>query len=142
MLLCPPALVFHLRRTLPVALLCGAVVPLWAADAPAPGLQLVCGGIGQDESAQMLAATPKHALTLLFVARDGHYLSGVATKVDDPLGDKEAANGDCGPLAQVDVAKAGRYRVKASFGGQQWEQWLKLAPKAGAKRVIRFKAEE
>lgn len=126
----------RLRTTL-AALCCAGAFALPATAAAADGIRLTCGGIGVDESAQLRADAGKHALTLLFTTADGAYLAGVRTRVDDPLNDR-AAEAECGPIGQVDVETAGRYRVSTEFGGEKRTQWFDLKPGGGAKATMRW----
>ncbi|MDE2584859.1 MAG: hypothetical protein KGN39_05620 [Betaproteobacteria bacterium] len=112
-----------------------------AADAAADGApQLVCGGIGSDESARLLAESPKHALTIIFAATDGGYLSDVQTEVSGPKG-AMAKNPSCGPIGQVDVPRAGHYKIKVCYAGQEQEKSLSLKPGGGGRLVLRWKAD-
>lgn len=119
------------------ALCCASVLALPVTAFAADEIRLVCGGIGVDESAPMLASAPMHALTILFTTADGAYLSGVRTRVDNPLDDR-SAEAECGPVGQVDVAKAGRYRVSTEFGGKTREQWFELKPGGGERTTLRW----
>lgn len=112
-----------------------------AAEATADGSpQLVCGGIGSDESSRLLAETPKHALTIIFAATDGGYLSEVETALTGPKG-TTVTDSSCGPIGQVDVSQAGRYKVKASYRGQSQEKSVSLKPGGGGRLVLRWKAD-
>lgn len=106
------------------------------AEAVEP-VRLNCGGIGQDESEAMRAEVGKHALTILFTTPEGRYLSDVRTRVEDPLNARQA-EALCGPIGQVDVAEAGRYRVVASYGGRTETLWFDLKPVGGARTVLRW----
>lgn len=124
---------------LPLAAL--APVAARAAEAAANGPpQLVCGGIGSDESARLLAETPKHALTIIFAATDGGYLSEVETEVTGAKG-VTVTDSSCGPIGQVDVPKAGRYQIKACYRGQSQEKSVSLKPGGGNRLVLRWKAD-
>lgn len=116
------------------ALLVSATV---SAQATAP-VTLECGGIGIEESRMMLAAQKDHALTIVFATRSGSYVSGVATKVADPLADVAANHPVCGPVGQVDVSQASRYRVTATLDGVMREEWVDLKPGGGARIVLRW----
>ncbi|HHW64408.1 MAG TPA: hypothetical protein GX403_10775 [Rhodocyclaceae bacterium] len=107
------------------------------AAAGEQGLRLECGGIGLEESQRMRAEVTMHALTLFFSTTEGGFVTDVATRVDDPLGDRrvEAA---CGPIGQLDVAEAGRYRVTATYAGQTQEHWVELSPGGGARLSLRW----
>lgn len=100
-------------------------------------LRLECGGIGLEESQRMRADAPMHALTLLFSTTDGAYLADVATRIDDPLAGHRV-EALCGPIGQVDVAEAGRYRISARFGGVTQEHWVDLVPGGGARLSLRW----
>jgi len=122
------------------ALLAGLLLAPTLVTAQNGSLQLKCGGIGSDESAQWLAETPKHALTVLFAARDGAYLSDVNTEISGPGGIR-ATEASCGPIAQVEVALPGRYQVKATYAGQAQTKALTLKPGGGGKLVLRWQAD-
>lgn len=102
-----------------------------------PGLRLECGGIGLEESQRMRAEVMMHALTLFFSTTDGSFVTDVATRVDDPLGDRRV-EASCGPIGQLDVAEAGRYRVTATYAGQTQEHWIDLSPGGGARLSLRW----
>lgn len=133
----------YLSRLSPLALLLG----LWALSlAPLPVLaqdsvpQLVCGGIGEDESSRMLAEARRHALTIIFAANDGAYLTNIQTEVTGPHG-TTANESTCGPIGQVDVTKAGNYKIKATYAGKTQEKSLGLKPAGGGRLVLRWQAE-
>lgn len=118
------------------------LVPAGSASAQAaagdePALRLECGGIGLEESQRMRAEVAMHALTLLFSTTEGGFVTDVATRVDDPLGDRRV-EASCGPLGQLDVPEAGRYRVTATYAGQTQEHWLDLSPGGGARLALRW----
>lgn len=116
-----------------LALACSA-----AASAQPPAVTLTCGGIGLEESQPMRAAQGEHALTVLFATRSGSYVAGVKARVDDPLSDVAAGAEACGPVAHVDVAAPGRYRVSGVLNGVAVEQWVELKPQGGARIVLRW----
>lgn len=116
-----------------LALACSAAV-----SAQTPGVTLVCGGIGLEESQPMRAAQAGHALTVLFATRSGSYVAGVKARVDDPLADIAVSADACGPVAHVDVAVPGRYRVSGVLDGIAVEQWVELKPQGGARIVLRW----
>ena len=118
------------------------LVPAGSASAQAaagdePALRLECGGIGLEESQRMRAEVAMHALTLFFSTTEGGFVTDVATRVDDPLGDRRV-EASCGPLGQLDVPEAGRYRVTATYAGQTQEHWLDLSPGGGARLALRW----
>ncbi len=100
-------------------------------------LRLECGGIGLEESERMRAEIAMHALTLFFSTTGGSFVTDVATRVDDPLSDRRV-EAPCGPIGQVDVPEAGRYRITATYGGATQEHWLDLSPGGGARLVLRW----
>lgn len=100
-------------------------------------LRLNCGGVGLDESEAMRAEVGKHALTILFTTPEGGYLSDVQTRIEDPL-NAYTAEANCGPIGQVDVPKAGRYRVTATYGGRTQTRWHTLRPGGGARAALRW----
>lgn len=107
-----------------------------AADVGERGIiTLACGGFGSDESQRMLALEKAHALTIMFASADGSYVSGVRTRLEDPLSDL-AIERDCGPIGLADVPIEGRYRLVATFDGQTRETWLELRPRGGARVVL------
>ncbi|WEN43721.1 hypothetical protein CKCBHOJB_03349 [Thauera sp. GDN1] len=103
----------------------------------APALRLECGGIGLEESQRMRAEVGMHALTLFFSTMEGGFVTDVATRVDDPLGDRRV-EASCGPLGQLDVTEAGRYRITATYAGQTQEHWIDLSPGGGARLALRW----
>lgn len=98
-------------------------------------ITLACGGFGSDESQRMLSLEKAHALTIIFASADGSYLSGVRTRLEDPLSDLGIER-DCGPIGLADVPVEGRYRLLATFEGQTRERWLELRPLGGARVVL------
>ena len=108
-----------------------------AAQEGSSALRLECGGIGLEESQRMRAEVVMHALTLFFSTTEGGFVTDVATRVDDPLGDRRV-EASCGPIGQLDVAEAGRYRVTATYAGQTQEHWLDLSPGGGARLALRW----
>lgn len=119
------------------ALCCASALALPVTAVAADEIRLVCGGIGIDESAPLRASAAMHALTILFTTADGAYLSGVHTRVDDPQ-DASSAEAACGPVGQIDVPKAGRYRVSTEFDGKKREQWFELKPGGGERATLRW----
>ncbi|MCE1242148.1 hypothetical protein [Oryzomicrobium sp.] len=114
-----------------------AVQVTQAAPAKAPEVALVCGGVGAEESAPMLADAHNHALTVLFAGPGGAYLSGVQTQIGGPKG-AFASDPACGPIGQVDVTQAGRYTVQATYAGKRETQTVSLTPKGGGRLVLRW----
>lgn len=119
-----------------LGLLLGLLVPL-AAQAKPPSVTLACGGIGEEESNPMLTDAANHALTIIFAGSGGAYLSGVQTQVSGPPG-VSAKDDSCGPIGQVDVSRAGRYTVQATYAGKRQDKTLNLAPKGGGRLVLRW----
>ena len=120
----------------------GVLVPIASVSAETvardeSALRLECGGIGLEESQRMRAEVAMHALTLFFSTTEGGFVTDVATRVDDPLGDRRV-EASCGPLGQLDVPEAGRYRVTATYAGQTQEHWLDLSPGGGARLALRW----
>lgn len=107
------------------------------AQEASPALRLECGGIGLEESQRMRAEVAMHALTLLFATTAGGFVTDVATRVDDPLGDRRV-EASCGPIGQVDVPAPGRYRITATYAGATQEHWIELTPGGGARLSLRW----
>ena len=137
-----------LRLLSALALLAAAPVHAQQAVAPdvagpatiaaeAGELRLQCGGIGLDESLRMRVEGGLHALLIFFVSVDGSYLADVATRIDDPLGDRRV-EASCGPIGLVDVPAPGRYRITATYGGITQEHWMDLKPGGGARIQLRW----
>ena len=93
--------------------------------------EIVCGGVGIDESTRMLGEQRNHSLTWLMTEKNGDYIFGVQTRVLGADGVERTANQDCGPIAHVDVTQPGRYRVVATYNGVTKEQTVNLAPASG-----------
>lgn len=125
------------RMALFLGLALGGLPGLAQQGGEGGALRLECGGIGLEESQRMRADAPMHALTLLFSTVDGAYLADVATRIDDPLAGHRV-EALCGPIGQVDVAEAGRYRISARFGGVTQEHWVDLVPGGGARLALRW----
>lgn len=117
------------------AMLIGAACPLAAQE---PEIVLVCGGIGIEESLPMRQAQQAHSLTILFSTRDGGYVTDVRTSVDTPLSGAVVEHERCGPVAQIDVARAGSYRIRAQLNDVTLEETLELAPQGGERLVLRW----
>ena len=100
-------------------------------------LRLECGGIGLEESARMRAERAMHALTLLFSTTAGNFITDVVLRVDDPLNDRRV-EASCGPIGQLDVPAAARYRVTAIYAGMAQEHWIELNPGGGAQLVLQW----
>ena len=100
-------------------------------------LRLECGGIGLEESARMPAERAMHALTLLFSTTAGNFITDVVLRVDDPLNDRRV-EASCGPIGQLDVPAAARYRVTAIYAGMAQEHWIELNPGGGAQLVLQW----
>lgn len=128
----------RLARLVAFALIVPAVPVLaqnWVADGPA--LRLECGGIGLEESQRMRAEVTMHALTVFFSTMEGGFIADVATRVDDPLGDRRV-EASCGPIGQLDVPEVGRYRITATYAGSTQEHWVELTPGGGARLALRW----
>ena len=118
------------------------LVPAGSASAQAaagdePALRLECGGIGLEESARMRAERAMHALTLLFSTTAGDFITDVMVRVDDPLNDRRV-EASCGPIGQLDVPEAARYRITATYAGTTQEHWMELSPGGGAQLVLQW----
>ncbi len=106
-------------------------------ESAAAMLRLECGGIGLEESARMRAERAMHALTLLFSTTAGDFITDVMVKVDDPLNDRRV-EASCGPIGQLDVPEAARYRITATYAGTTQEHWMELSPGGGAQLVLQW----
>lgn len=124
-------------NTLRPALL-AALLASSPAVAQTPEIVLVCGGIGIEESLPMRQAQAAHALTVLFATADGGYVTDVRTRIDTPLSNAMAIHERCGPVAQIDVARAGEYRIRAELDGVPREQVVELEPQGGQRIVLRW----
>ena len=121
----------------------GVLVPIASVSAETvardeSALRLECGGIGLEESQRMRAEVAMHALTLFFSTTEGGFVTDVATRVDDPLGDRRVES-SCGPIGQIDVPAPGRYRITATYAGATQEHWIELTPGGGARLSLRWK---
>lgn len=108
-----------------------------AVDDASSALRLKCGGIGLEESQRMRVEVGMHALTLFFSTTEGGFITDVLTRVDDPLGDHRVES-SCGPIGQLDVPEAGRYRITATYAGSTQEHWIELTPGGGARLSLRW----
>lgn len=100
-------------------------------------IRLRCGGIGDEESEPMRAEAGRHALMILFADAERSWITDVATRIEEPFSAVQV-EALCGPVALVDVAQAGRYRIVATYQGQLQERWVTLQPGAGARIVLRW----
>lgn len=108
------------------------------ASAREPEIVLTCGGIGLEESLPMRQAQDAHALTILFSTEQGGYITDVRTRIETALSPAIALHEQCGPVALVDVATPGEYRIHADLNGVVREQVVTLAPRGGARIVLRW----
>lgn len=122
-------------RSALLSLLLGTTLPLAAQE---PEIVLVCGGIGIEESLPMRQAQQAHALTVLFATTEGGYVTDVRTRIDTPLSGAVAEHERCGPVGQIDVARAGTYRIQAQLNGVMLEETLELTPRGGERIVLRW----
>src|SRR5690606_40185849 len=122
-------------RSATLALLLSAALP---AAAQEPAITMTCGGIGLEESLPMRQAQQGHALTVLFATESGGYVADVRTRIDSPMSGAVAEHERCGPVAQVDVTRAGHYRLRAELDGVVREEVLELSPQGGHRIVLRW----
>lgn len=94
-----------------------------------------CGGVGAGERRAMKALEAQANLELLFVTQKrGGYLADVEFIVDDGRGAKVLQAVSDGPLCLL-MLPAGRYTVRASFGGATRSASVSVAAAAAAHRV-------
>lgn len=112
-----------------------AATLLSAANAqPATRLQVMNGGIGQDEAARMRAAEPHYSLALQFSERrDNEFVAGAGVKIVDAHGRIVLFRRDAGPILLVNLAP-GRYAVSATVDGRT-ETRTVLVPHTGTERM-------
>jgi hypothetical protein len=100
------------------------------------GVSYLCGGIGQDEAAQMKQAARDHGLMLTFAARNGSYLADVNVDITDASGNTVLRTTCDGPIMLVDLPKAGNYRIRAEAGGYTLTRTARVAPAGHAKSLV------
>lgn len=100
------------------------------------GIELITGGVGQDESQAIRQAARNWPLLLEFSQRDhGHalYTAGVEIRLSDAKGRVQLQTLSDGPLMLVRV-KPGTYRIDATLNGHTLHQPV-VVPAHGTARL-------
>jgi hypothetical protein len=93
--------------------------------------RFMSGGVGQDQQALMRAAAKDFNLRFEFSERsDDEFIVGSDLRITDLQGNPVFALPSAGPMVNVDLPE-GRYRVSASFHGQNETRLVTLHGKAG-----------
>jgi hypothetical protein len=120
-----------MKKSLILIVLCQAAALAGAQTAPAArgeaaAARFACGGVGQNEQEQFKRDAASHNALVTFATPGGAYVAGVDVKVSGADG-KLLAQGRCeGPLMLLDVPGAGKYRIDASYGGQEQHKEVQL----------------
>ncbi len=79
-------------------------------------VKFIAGGVGEDSNALMQELGKEYSLRLLFAAKDGHYIAGVAVTIADARGAKMIDTVAEGPWLLATLAP-GKYAIKATYDG-------------------------
>lgn len=102
-------------------------------------VKFVSGGVGEESIARMRALEKEFNLKLLFAAKDGHYLSGVAVTVANERGAKVIDTVTQGPWLFAAIGP-GKYVITATYEGKKVTQETTVA--ASGRREVFFRWEE
>ena len=105
------------------------------------GVTFVSGGIGDEERQEMLTIKKDYNLHLTFVDKGtGAYMAGVMVKVLDTKGTTILDSVSVGPFFYAKLIP-GKYRVTASFNGQEQTQPTVISTKKAVSKSFHFKAQ-
>jgi hypothetical protein len=93
------------------------------------GFTYLCGGVGQEEAAQMKQAARDYDLMLTFATRSGAYLADVNVDIKDARGQAELQTTCDGPIMLVDVPRSGTYQIHAKAGDYTLNKTARLQAK-------------
>lgn len=111
----------HVAIFLTASILAGAAF----AIEPVSGVNVVTGGVGETERAQVKSQEGNYNLKLVFTGEGGIYLGDVAVIVRDKAGN-EVVNGKTdGPFLLAEL-KPGSYTVDATDQGFQKQQTIQI----------------
>lgn len=99
------------------------------------GVPYLTGGVGEDESMQILARAKDFNLKLVFAEKAGAYLADVELVVVDTKGHAVLAVKSAGPLLLARLP-AGSYRAKATFDGQVQQKAFAVSAKRRAELTL------
>lgn len=98
-----------------------------APAGPQPGeVEVISGGIGEDEQRSILAREKEFNLKLVFSLTQGNYVADVEVVINDAKGVKIVERSATGPLLLARLP-AGEYSVGATRGGRTVIRKVKLA---------------
>ncbi|MCC7484313.1 MAG: hypothetical protein IT529_04940 [Burkholderiales bacterium] len=129
------------------AMLCSLVAagPIVAAPpapaGPQPGeVEVIAGGIGEDEQRAILAREKEFNLKLVLSLTQGNYVADADVVVSDARGVKVVERGATGPLVLVRLP-AGEYSVSATRGGRTLTRRVKLVTGKLRTEYLRWPAD-
>ncbi|BCL74993.1 hypothetical protein JHS3_07290 [Jeongeupia sp. HS-3] len=114
--------------------------PAWGESLPVQtqgNVSYVSGGVGDEEMAALKAIQASYNLRLLFVGRDGHYLSGTQVVVKNAKSEAVLDAESHGPYFYAKLP-AGRYSVSASHDGKTQTRPLQVGTKGGKQTTFRW----
>jgi len=105
------------------------------------GVTFVSGGIGDEERQEMLTIKKEYNLHLTFVDKGtGAYMADVRVKVLDAKDTTILDSVSVGPFFYAKLIP-GKYRVTASFNGQEQTQPTVISTKKAVSKSFHFKAQ-
>jgi hypothetical protein len=87
------------------------------ADVTNQPIEIVSGGIGDDEMADIVAKQEQYNLKLIFTEPSGQYLADVHVVITDNKGTIITEQDSVGPILLVKL-KSGNYKIKSSTEGE------------------------
>ncbi|WP_432720127.1 carboxypeptidase-like regulatory domain-containing protein [Jeongeupia wiesaeckerbachi] len=114
--------------------------PAWTELLPVQthgNVSYVSGGVGDEEMTALKSMQKSYNLHLLFVDRDGHYLSGTQVAVKNARGETVLDARSNGPYFYANLP-TGRYSVSASNDGRTQTRLLQVGTKGGKQTTFRW----
>jgi len=105
-----------------------ASVPALAQMAPKTenGITYLCGGIGEDEAAEMKQAASKYDLMLTFASAKGAYLADVNVDITDARRNPVLKTTCDAPIMLIDFSNSGNYRIRAESSGRTLTRTVRI----------------
>ena len=103
-------------------------------------IEVVAGGVGDDELGALLAREKEFNLKLVFALVQGNYLADVDVTVSDAMGAKLLERSGQGPLVLARLP-AGKYAVTATRGGRTVTRELAVAAGRLRTEYLRWPAD-
>jgi hypothetical protein len=135
-----------MKYFLPVLLVFAATVAAAQAQpaarsAASGNVTFVTGGVGEDSAAQMKTLAGGYKLTLLFAAKDGHYLADVAVTIADANQHKVLEAVSEGPFLLAQLAP-GKYEVTANYDGSTQTRSTTIVARGRREVIFRWVEEQ